>query len=268
MDKEELLSFNEAYLLNLFEQEVSEKAKLEKLIKIGSEGFIIKNLRLEKKLTQKELAKKTGISENSIYNYENGKTKPTKNNWDKLTDFLGINPNFKENLSALIFFKENELDMYKETFQKEDDTETLAKKINTFGDDIFIKIIIPHCISEKKMNLKEIDNLLNGYNIVKNNLKYSIELHNMEILTTKEKIPYFLIKKNIGSPSNFGYHITIDEYIDEVLIPLSNSFDFIYKNISDIRNKAFEDEKEIYDLECKVLLSKLISFNKEGGSDE
>ncbi|MEE0248942.1 helix-turn-helix transcriptional regulator [Peptacetobacter hiranonis] len=268
MHKEKLLELNEAYLLNLFEQEISEKKKVSKLLKIGSEGFIIKNLRLKKELTQKELAKETGISENSIYNYENGKTKPTKTNWDKLTTFLEINPKFKDNLSVLMFIEENTLNTYKKALSKENDIEKIAKKINTFGDDIFIKIIIPHCISERKMNIREIDNLLNGYNIAKNNLKYSIELSNMEILKTKEKIPYFLIKENIGSDSNFGYLITIDEYIDEFLIPLSNFFDFIYKNISDVRDEAFEDEEEIYNVECKILLAKLISSNKEGGSDE
>lgn len=46
--------------------------------------------RLEFGVTQKELAKLTGLSENTIYNYENGKTIPNKKNLRKIINVLNI----------------------------------------------------------------------------------------------------------------------------------------------------------------------------------
>lgn len=266
MTKKEIEETNKNYLLNLFDYEALEKKKLIKNLEIGSEGFIIKNLRLKKDLTQKELAKETGISENTIYNYENGKTNPTKNNWIKVTNFLEINPNFKETISIMMFIKAHNLnERSKEVFSKKDDIEKLAEKINTFGDDVFKKILLPYCIVERKMRVFEIYNLLNGYNLSKNNLKYNIELKNLNFLEEKETKPYFVIKEK---ENNSGYALTIDEYINEFLIPLSNFFDCINKNMRDIRTGGYEGKEDIYEEEYKILLNKIITENKEGGSDE
>lgn len=50
----------------------------------------LKAKRKEKKITQKELAKKAGISPNSLINYETGKRIPTFEILEKLTNALGL----------------------------------------------------------------------------------------------------------------------------------------------------------------------------------
>lgn len=50
----------------------------------------IKDLRLQKGLSQSELAKKVGISNQVISFYENNKREPKIENWQKLADFFGV----------------------------------------------------------------------------------------------------------------------------------------------------------------------------------
>lgn len=272
MDKEknittnyEIEEINRNYLLNIFDYEALDKKKLIANLEIGSEGFIIKNLRLKKELTQKELAKELNISENTIYNYENGKTKPTKNNWIKVTSFLEINSNFNKTISLMMFVKSHDLrENYNKISLKENEIDKIAKKINTFGDDVFRKIIIPHCIAKRQMNISEIDNLLNAYYIINHNLKYVLELNKFQIEEGKEEELYFILREIDSS----GFGLKLDEFINEFLIPLSNAFDFIFKNIDSVRNIALEGEDESYEHEYKFLLNKLLSYEKEGGSIE
>lgn len=44
----------------------------------------LKELRIEKNLTQKQLSKKLNISEDSIYNWENGRSEPS------ITDLINL----------------------------------------------------------------------------------------------------------------------------------------------------------------------------------
>ncbi|HBF3532403.1 TPA: helix-turn-helix transcriptional regulator [Clostridioides difficile] len=55
-------------------------------------GENIKILRKSKGLTQKELAEKANISQNAIYNYENGKSTPNAKMLKKLADALETTP--------------------------------------------------------------------------------------------------------------------------------------------------------------------------------
>ena len=50
----------------------------------------IKELRLQKKLSQKELADKVGLSNQSISFYENGKREPKIEAWQKLAQFFNV----------------------------------------------------------------------------------------------------------------------------------------------------------------------------------
>ena len=50
----------------------------------------IKELRLEKNLTQKELGIKTNISQSNIARYEQGTTEPTVTNLISLCDFFNV----------------------------------------------------------------------------------------------------------------------------------------------------------------------------------
>lgn len=50
----------------------------------------LKKLRKEQGLSQSELAKKVGISNQVVSFYENNKRKPKIENWQKLADFFGV----------------------------------------------------------------------------------------------------------------------------------------------------------------------------------
>lgn len=50
----------------------------------------LKELRLEKNLTQSELAKETGLSQNGIANWENGKRIPNINVVITFANFFGV----------------------------------------------------------------------------------------------------------------------------------------------------------------------------------
>ena len=50
----------------------------------------LKELRLKRGLSQQELAKKVGISNQSISSYEKGVRKPKIEAWKKLADYFGV----------------------------------------------------------------------------------------------------------------------------------------------------------------------------------
>lgn len=55
-------------------------------------GFKIKNLRIEKSLTQHELGKRVGLSHSQIGLYELGKSKPDSDMVEKLAKALDVHP--------------------------------------------------------------------------------------------------------------------------------------------------------------------------------
>ena len=50
----------------------------------------LRELRLKRGLSQQELAKKVGISNQSISSYEKGVRKPKIEAWEKLADYFGV----------------------------------------------------------------------------------------------------------------------------------------------------------------------------------
>ncbi len=57
-------------------------------------GEKLKSVRLSQNISQSELAKKTGISERSLYTYEQTGTFPRSNNLRKLADALDVSVNY------------------------------------------------------------------------------------------------------------------------------------------------------------------------------
>ena len=55
-------------------------------------GERIKKWRLERRLFQVDLAKRIGVSEMTIVNWEKGRTKPIKQNFERLEKILGDFP--------------------------------------------------------------------------------------------------------------------------------------------------------------------------------
>lgn len=56
----------------------------------GSVGMNLKMLRVKKQLTQQEVAKSIGVSQNTISNYERNSRLPKKRNLVKLAEFYGV----------------------------------------------------------------------------------------------------------------------------------------------------------------------------------
>lgn len=57
-------------------------------------GSLIKQARLEKGLTQEELAEKVGVKKSAVAKWENGRVSEIKrSNLKKLSEALGLNPN-------------------------------------------------------------------------------------------------------------------------------------------------------------------------------
>jgi DNA-binding XRE family transcriptional regulator len=52
-------------------------------------GERIRKWRLEQGLFQRDLAKIIGVDEMTIVNWEKGRTKPTKKNWERIKEILG-----------------------------------------------------------------------------------------------------------------------------------------------------------------------------------
>lgn len=57
-------------------------------------GERIKNLRIERRLTQQEVADALGVSKNTIYSWENGVRSPTLDMLSTLADFFGVSADY------------------------------------------------------------------------------------------------------------------------------------------------------------------------------
>lgn len=60
----------------------------------------LKELRMEKGLTQEELGNQLGLANNTISRYETGSNEPPKfETWQKLADFFGVSVTYLQGLS-------------------------------------------------------------------------------------------------------------------------------------------------------------------------
>lgn len=60
----------------------------------------LKEVRLEKKLTQKEVSLQTGIPVNTYSNYERGDREPKLATWQKLANFFGVSVGYLQGLTS------------------------------------------------------------------------------------------------------------------------------------------------------------------------
>ena len=132
------LNGNELDIINDFIH--SDENAVSDLLKIGSFAYCSREIRKLAKLTQKDLACKLNISENTIYNYENGKTKPSKKTVNLVKKELSISDHILE------IFNNFELKYLKE---KKEIKNILSK------DKYFLDIIL------KKIRLKKDDPTFN-----------------------------------------------------------------------------------------------------------
>lgn len=116
-------------------------------------GMLLRDKRKVLGLSQKDLAELCDITENSIYNYENGKSRPTKNNMNTLAKVLNISDSeLLVNFTGVTlcefqnFIDTNEEDLLVRlnNLIVQTDQEVLAKSVlNLFGN------IFAECVKEK-----------------------------------------------------------------------------------------------------------------------
>ncbi|QCQ04097.1 helix-turn-helix transcriptional regulator [Ligilactobacillus animalis] len=124
----------------------------------------IKELRLEKGLSQRKLSEKTGISQQALSLYEKGERKPKIETWQKLADYFDVSVSY---LQGVTDKKDVNITFYRHKTIKRDVKKERNAKIDKIVNDL-----------EKNMTEKEwaeLTNLLVLYNQLdtkdKNNLK-------------------------------------------------------------------------------------------------
>ncbi len=73
---------------------IDQAASMVRETKMEKFGGILKNLRVEKKLSQGELANSTGITQSSLARYELDKTEPRLSDIKKLALFFGVSADY------------------------------------------------------------------------------------------------------------------------------------------------------------------------------
>ena len=117
----------------------------------------IKEIRQEKKLSQKDLAKKLNISQQAISLYEKGDREPKLETWQKLADFFGVSVPYLQGLSYI-----KDLDRVS-TFEK------FYESLETTPDGKSVKVPIDEALAlSNGLQIKEFltinDAILNGQN--------------------------------------------------------------------------------------------------------
>ena len=143
----------------------------------------IKDLRLQKGLSQSELAKKVGISNQVISFYENNKREPKIENWQKLADFFGVSVPYLQGTSSKKDIIKLLSDGYNEGFtyqhSRESENNILASIAKSIG-------------SETMQNMVEFQK---EYGNLKKLIDLYAELMNLEVpKDEKERVKFFTDK--------------------------------------------------------------------------
>lgn len=143
----------------------------------------IKDLRLQKGLSQSELAKKVGISNQVISFYQNNKREPKIENWQKLADFFGVSVPYLQGTSSKKDIIKLLSDGYNEGFtyqhSRENENNILASIAKSIG-------------SETMQNMVEFQK---EYGNLKKVIDLYAELMNLEVpKDEKERVKFFTDK--------------------------------------------------------------------------
>lgn len=195
---------------------------------------LLKKKRKELGLTQKQLSELTGISVNTIYNYETDKVEPIKKNLEILSQFFNI----------------SEMDLALKNYYNDN------KKIDFQGIEDKLEIELTDLIASeiyRDINLKkeDIDYILERtFSIIKIMLNYDTIIYSSAI----KKVVFHKVLED-------------KEYIKTCDL---NLFISTIKNLlSIINNQIFDKRIEPAKYYYKILKNEYeILNNKEGGSDE
>lgn len=221
---------------------VNKENTLEELKKLTPFSLCLKVFRNEKRISQRELAETIGISENSIYNYENEKSNPTKNNKRKIMDYLDITEEYLEYADYRIMLDIAKLELTEKNHKENENIlNRIKKEISsfepspidniTFDENLFRSVILPMVLNRKEFSLSELENIILGFKMLNANKNYKIELAFPDIPNglTGWKILLFDKRNNL-----YCKEYEIIEFADKVLLSLSEKLNDIFK----------EDEKE------------------------
>lgn len=125
-------------------------------------GETIKTLRKSKGLTQKELAEKANISQNAIYNYENGKSVPNAKILKKIEDALETNLTTIRLLEGVKSAADNVNRQLKIINKTQGFTDKVHKSENLLQTIEILEqnLSSPQCESEKIIKINDIQNKL------------------------------------------------------------------------------------------------------------
>lgn len=134
----------------------------------------IKELRLEKGLSQRKLAEETGISQQSLSFYEKGDRNPKIETWQKLADYFGVSVSYLQGVSDIKNLNKI-LSSPDVTFKDWIDVATQAteddnQKIRTISDNEFKSFFSELNIIEFDMIFKA---LINKFDSEVNQKKYT-----------------------------------------------------------------------------------------------
>lgn len=223
------------------------------LLEIGSFAYSLKNIRKEKKITQKQLAEEIHISENTIYNYESGKNKPNSNNRKKIIDFLEIKEFF---ISEVEIFFQHYLKEFEEGKREiEKDNKLINKIIKELKKENSreLNIIVKKVMRDRLLKLDGIDSLINGYRMFTSNIDIEVNL-----LNDKKGVKIF------NKTEKYNIYMRIEDFIFSVLIPIS-------ENVRNILENNKYKEKNLFQNEINTRLSeqyKKILDSLEGDNNE
>lgn len=215
---------------------------IEELKNLTPFSLCLKVFRSEKRVSQRELAESIGVSENSIYNYENGKSNPTKNNKRKIMDYLDISKEALEYADHKITLDIGKLELMEKKHKEDENILNRIKKeisdfesspVNniTFDENLFRSVILPMVLNRKEFSLSELENIILGFKMLNANKNYRIELAFPNIPDGYEGWKILLIdKRNVLYCKEYE----IIEFAEKVLLSLSEKLNDIFK----------EDEKK------------------------
>lgn len=215
---------------------------IEELKNLTPFSLCLKVFRSEKRVSQRELAESIGISENSIYNYENGKSNPTKNNKRKIMDYLEIPKEALEYADYKITLDIGKLELIEKNHKENKNIiDRIKKEISnfepspvdsiTFDENLFRSVILPMVLNRKEFSLLELENIILGFKMLNANKNYKIELAFPDIPNGYNGWKILLIDKRNDL---YCKEYEIIEFADKVLLSLSEKLNDIFK----------EDEKE------------------------